>query len=269
MSQGVLLPSSNPSPETVVVVGELPETTSTPGPRGLWLGVGLAVALLATSGVARGWQSSRVDQILRDGRKPPFALKDIPKELGPWKGEDQEVDEQIIRITGSTDSIFRSYQNQNTGQRVNILVLFGPSVAMYGHIPEVCYPATGYAPVRAARSHDVQSPTSTASWPFRQLVYAKGEGGQTEIQDVYYTWRAAGKWTPNIGGHRELERIPSMFKVQVARRLRGESELDLLQEDNPCDDTLALLMADIDRRIAAAEPAQATPPAVAARSVQN
>lgn len=260
MSQGVLVPSSGPNPETVVVMGEAPETASASGPRGLWLGVGLAVVLLAASGVARGWQSSRVDQILRDGRKPPFALKDIPKELGPWKGEDQEVDEQIIRITGSTDSIFRSYQNQNTGQRVNILVLFGPSVAMFGHIPEVCYPATGYAPVRAARSHEVKSATGEVSWPFRQLVYTKGEGGQTEIQDVYYTWRHSGRWSPNIGGHRELERIPSMFKVQVARRLRGASELDLLLQDNPCDDTLALLMADIDRRIAAAE---------AARSAQN
>lgn len=262
MSPGVLPAQIAPQPEPIMIVADTPKPRS----RGLWVGVGLAVAVLAASGAARGWQSSRVDQALREGRKPPFALKDIPLELGPWKGQDQVVDEQVIRITGSTDSIFRSYQNQNTGQRVSLLVLFGPSVAMYGHIPEVCYPSSGFVPLREGRPHVVRSAATGASWPFRNLVYAKGEGGQTEIQDVYYTWKQSGRWSPNIGGYRELERIPSMFKVQAARRLRGASEVELLKADNPCDDSLALLMDEIDRRIAAAEsaaiesPSAATPP---------
>ena len=234
-------------------------SVASPRSSRLWLRVGLAVAILAISGVARGWQSSRVDQILREGRKSPFVLKEIPMQIGPWQGEDQEVDEQIIRITGSTDSIFRSYQNQNTGQRVSVLVLFGPSTAMSGHVPEVCYPSSGYGMVRNATTRIVKADDAKAgaSWPFRELVYAKGEGGQVDMQDVLYTWRHDGKWNPNLGGYKQLERLPSLFKVQIARRVRNEAELDLLKTDNPCVDSLVLLMTEIDRRIAEAEKANA------------
>ncbi len=252
-------PTHAADPETMVIPPEAPAARA----RGVWVQVALAVAVLAASGAARGWQSSRVDQVLREGRKSPFALKDIPMQLGPWVGQDEPVDEQIVRITGSTDSIFRSYQNQNTGQRVHVLVLFGPSVAMFGHIPEVCYPASGFDMVRDPKMHTVQSPSTGASWPFRELVYTKGEGGQSELQHVYYTWRQSNRWNPNIGGHRELERIPSLFKVQAARRLRSVAELDLLKNDNPNDASLALLMDEIDRRIAAAQSPQPGPAAVA------
>lgn len=266
MSHDVIPPAATLPVEVVdpgVVNPETPQSASRSS-RGLWLRVGLAVMVLSASAAARTWQASRVDQILREGRKPPFALKDLPMELGPWKGFDDVVDNQIIRITGSTDSIFRTYQHQFTGQKVGLLVLFGPCTAMYGHTPEVCYPATGYSPVRPARSREIKA--GAQAWPFRELVYTKGEGGQTDIQEVFYTWRYSGKWNPNPRTYREYERIPSMFKVQAARRLASGGELKLLEQDNPCEDTLALLMAEIDRRIALAEKsgsssAEATPPA--------
>lgn len=256
MSRGLLAPETVGTVEPVAVIeAEAPSSASAtraPG-RGLWLKVGLAVALLSASAAGRAWQSSRVDQVLRAGRKPPFALKDLPMQMGPWMGRDEFVDEQVIRTTGSTDSIFRSYQNQVTGQRVSLLVLFGPCTEMYGHTPEVCYPATGYTQVKDAIPRVVESGGS--SWPFRELVYAKGEGGQAEVQDVFYTWRYSGKWTPKPSTYQEFERMPSMFKVQAARRIVNAKELDLLDVGNPCEASLALLMAEIDRRIAEAEAA--------------
>lgn len=265
MSQGALIPDASPPVETVEP--DPPQAAKARLSRGgLWLRVGLAVAILSASAVARTWQAGRVDQILREGRKPPFTLKELPMEIGSWKGYDDVVDEQIIRITGSTDSIFRSYQHQVTGQRVAVLVLFGPCTAMYGHTPEVCYPATGYSQLRDTRSRNVKSVDGGTSWPFRELTYTKGEGGQTEIQDVFYTWRYSGRWTPDPSTYREYERIPSMFKVQAARRVLHEKELDLLDVDNPCEDILALMMAQIDQRIAEAE-APASAPATAAVSL--
>src|SRR4051812_23525659 len=80
MSQGVLPAQSDAGPEPFQIAVDKP-TPSGSSSRGLWIGVGLAVAVLAASGVARGWQASRVDQVLREGRKPPFALKDIPMQL--------------------------------------------------------------------------------------------------------------------------------------------------------------------------------------------
>src|SRR4051812_44763452 len=67
---------------------------------GLWARVGLAVALLAASAAGRAWQSRRVDQMLRDGRVAPFALKVLPKAFGPWVGDDEALDPAIARATG-------------------------------------------------------------------------------------------------------------------------------------------------------------------------
>lgn len=245
MSQGVLLPETRS-----LATADAAQVPAVASGRGLWPRVALAVVLLAASAGGRAWQASRVDQMLREGRKPPFALKDLPMTLGPWRGQDEVVDEQIIRTTGSTDSIFRTYQHQVTGQCVSLLVLFGPSTEMYGHTPEVCFPSSGYQELKGPRSRVVRSGRS--SWPFRELVYTKGEGGQTDIQEVYYTWRSSGRWSPDPGGYKTLERIPSLFKVQAGRRFFGAGEVDLRDVGNPCEDSLALMMAEIDRRIAEA-----------------
>ena len=218
---------------------------------GLWVRVGLAVLLLTASAAGRSWQAMRVDQQLRDGRKPPFALNDLPMTMGPWEGHDDVVDEQIIRITGSTDSIFRTYQHQVTGQRVGLLVLFGPAIMMYGHTPERCYPSAGFDQLSGPRARTVEA--DGKSWPFRELVYAKGEGGQSEVQEVYYSWKYSGKWTPNPATHKEFRRIPGMFKVQAVRGIRNEKELEMLDDGNPCEALLAQLMPDLEGRIAAAK----------------
>jgi hypothetical protein len=239
---------------------------------GLWVRVGLAVMLLGASAAGRAWQSRRVDQMLRDGRVSPFPLKDLPKSFGPWVGDDEALDPAIARATGSTDSLSRVYQNKITGQRLSLIVLFGPSTEMYIHSPENCYPTAGYEKVSGPKFRMVppnpdakpEDPASKGVWPFHELIYLKGEGGQTEEQEVYYTWRYSGAWTPALTTQKGFERIPGMFKVHVSRRIR-ETELDHLNIGNPCVRFLSQLMPEIDRRIAASRAHRPAPaPAVAA-----
>ena len=59
--------------------------------------------------------------------------------------------------------------------------------------------------------------------PFRSLVYAKGEGGPADLQEVYYSWWYNGRWTPDVGKQKQFERIPSMYKVHLARRVDGRA----------------------------------------------
>lgn len=218
-----------------------------PGAVGLWARVGLAVALLAASAGARAWQAGRVDHMLREGRKSPFALADIPTTLGSWTGRDDAMDPIIARATGSTDRIVRVYQNAVTGQRVSVIVLFGPSSEMFIHSPENCYPRAGYTRIGAPLRRDLA--VGEWRWPFREVVYMKGEGGQADQQDVYFSWRYSGRWTPGLANPKEFERIPGMFKVQVSRPVQ-DAEIDLLDVGNPCEAFLAQLMPEIERRLA-------------------
>ena len=223
---------------------------------GLWARVGLAVALLAASAAGRAWQGRRVDQRLRDGRIAPFAVAELPKTLGPWVGIDITMDPIIARATGSTEQVQRSYQNTITGQKVEMIFLFGPSTEMFIHAPDVCYPAAGYERIAGPVPHQIAAPGDAPRWPFQELIYAKGEGGAADQQEVYFSWRYAGEWSPGMLTRKASERIPGMFKVQVARPIR-DRELAVRGIGNPCEAFLAYLMPEIDRRIAQGQAAHA------------
>jgi hypothetical protein len=251
MSFGLELPAET-APE--LTSDELPA----PAPKrglagfGLWARVGLAVALLAASAAGRAWQARRVDQVMRDGRISPFPLAEIPMTLGSWVGKDAPLDPQIVRATGSAAHIQRVYQNTITGQRIELVFLYGPSSEMFIHAPDTCYPASGYEHVAGPINHDITS-GDVGHWPFFEVVYRKGEGSTVDQQEVYYSWRhfdalGSNAWSPGMITQKRSERMPGMFKVQVARSIK-DRELNVRDVGNPCEAFLAQLMPEIERRV--------------------
>jgi hypothetical protein len=217
-----------------------------PRPLGVWARVVLGCALLAGSGALRYWQQARIEKGLKDGKVSPVPLEGLPKTLGDWEGRDEELDPQIARLTGSTDHVFRTYVDGRTGVALDVIVLYGPAVEMKLHAPEQCYPAAGYETAEGPDYRAIE--TERGDIPFCSLVFTKGEGGQAERQEVYYTWRYGGRWTPHRGAHKEMERTPSMYKVHLARRL---TEREARDAGGPCEDFLKLLLPAMERLIGA------------------
>ena len=71
---------------------------------------------------------------------PPSGWPICPRPWATGSAMPEAMDPAIARATGSTDSIFRSYQHRITGQQISVIVLFGPSIEMYVHSPDNCYP---------------------------------------------------------------------------------------------------------------------------------
>lgn len=216
--------------------------------RGLWSRVFLVFGLIILSGILRAEQMRRVEKILEEGRHSPFPLKEIPLELGNWKGESAELDPRIAAGTGSVDYIFRHYVNQLTGTGIDVIVLYGPSTDMFIHSPERCYPAAGYGLAAGPESQMIPSGEGVEV-PFRSLVYTKGLEGRSERQEVYFSWRYRNRWSPDVGSHKEFERIPGMYKVHLARSVTGQERRDV---DNPCRQLLLELLPEIEKRSAEA-----------------
>lgn len=216
----------------------------------LWLQVGLAVVLLGVSAGARAWQSHRVDEVLREGRVAPFPLKSLPYTIANWDGVDIKVDPEIVRITGATDIVSRTYSNKTTGQRVTLLFLFGPSTGVANHSPEICYPSTGFRLLNGPEFKSVTAEEKKGTWPFFASAYSRGEGGSADTREVFWTWRYDGRWTPTLLAAKGFERIPGMFKVHVDRPIRTAAEMEQLDVGNPCKEFLGVLMPVIDRMIA-------------------
>lgn len=220
----------------------------------MFVRAGLVLMLLAGSGVVRMWQVRRVDAALAAGRESPFPLATVPQKFGDWTGVTTELDPRIVEATGSTDHITRRYVDSRTGVAIDVIILYGPTSNIFIHTPELCYPKAGYAERGESYARDIRIPGGTA--PFRSLEYTKGETGQLEYQEVYYSWRYNGRWSPAVGNLKQSERIPGMYKVQLARRV-GPYESRTI--DNPCERLLEQLLPDLESRITG----QSAPPAPA------
>jgi EpsI family protein len=216
-----------------------------------WARVGLACLLLAASGGVRWLQVRRVESVLRDARNSPFPLRELPMTLGSWRGEEAALDPKIVRGTGATDLVTRRYVDRQTGATIDAIVLYGPSTEVYIHMPENCYPAAGFEQVGAADDRTVKA--GPLEVPVRALVYTKGEGGQGGLQEVYYSWRYSGHWSPVLGAHKKFERIPGMYKVHLSRPVTERERRDI---GNPCESFLEALIPEIERRLA--EPGRPT-----------
>ncbi len=200
-----------------------------------------ACVLLVASGVARGWQARRIENALETGRRVArLDLETVPNTLGPWRGEAFRIDEQIARGTGADQIVTRRYVNENTGAVVELILLYGPAGEMFIHSPEICYPSAGYELVAGPDLKEVDTV------PFRALAYRKGEGVSSDLQEVYYSWRHGGRWSPEVGIRKRFERIPSMYKVHVARKATARERRDI---GNPCESFLTFLMPELRNRL--------------------
>jgi EpsI family protein len=236
------------------IVATAPPTPAAPGvAAGTWGRVALVCALLAASGGVRWTQARRFRALSKASRESPFPLAGLPLAIGPWQGEPVELDEPIARATGATDHMVRRYVNRDTGVRLDLIVLYGPASTVFIHRPETCYPSAGFELAEAPTERTVQAGTLRA--PFRALVYTRGEGGQAERQEVYYAWRYNGRWTPDVGTFKQLERIPGMYKVHLARNVTEHEKRDV---GNPCEAFLRAFLPALEARVRQA-PARPSP----------
>ncbi len=233
-------PSTTPAPANAPRPRVVPRTST----AGIWARVVVVCAVLAGSAYVRWNQAERIKAGLIQGRQAPsFNLSEVPSVLGPWKGIETKLDPTIARATGANQIVTRRYVNQDTGSTIDMILLYGPAVEMYVHAPEVCYPAAGYAQVAGPDLRPIPSgPSKTA--PFKSLVYSKGEGGPGELQEVYYSWWYHGGWSPDVGKQKHFERIPSMYKVHLARRVTAGEKRDV---GNPCESFLNELLPVMER----------------------
>lgn len=212
--------------------------------------------MLLAAGGARLWRAKQIGDYITKGRVSPFSLKTLPERLGPWHGRDEVLDPLIANGAGATDYLTRVYVDERTGTKIDLLLLYGAASAMHFHAPELCYPKAGYAQAEGPIGRTVVYDDGRKA-RFSSLIFTRGEGGTTERQVVYYSWRYGQAWTPAGLGPRMSERTPGMFKLQLGRiaapreNLRTDDAIADESDADPCESFLKLLLPEIERRIAA------------------
>jgi len=182
-------------------------------------------------------------------------LADLPLALGPWRAEsgaesEATLEPEIARIAGCDDHIIRCYVNEQTGVKVVALVLSGRPELLSQHTPEYCFPATGYRLVGEPSMHMVHfGPKSAQFW---EALYVRGRKGAVERQVVQFSFRHAGRWSPDSAETSYAFRTsPNMLKVQIQRLA---SEPEWLGEGDPGAEFLSHLLPEIESRIVGGGP---------------
>jgi hypothetical protein len=219
-----------------------------------------ACVMLGLSGAVRYWRDLQFQSIQSQGKDSPFPLKDIPNVLGSWRaleGTEAVLDPEIARVAGSTDHVIRTYADDKTGERITVLVLYGPADAVWGHTPDVCYPASGFKTLIPPRETQIPLEDSSRSVTFREGLFGKPQGEGNEFHEVYYSFLNAGEWRPDMADRwKRFRYFPGMFKIQIERRVKSVG-----LENSPSPSLLASLVKEIERRSNPAE--AASPEAVA------
>ncbi|HMB05254.1 MAG TPA: exosortase-associated EpsI family protein [Isosphaeraceae bacterium] len=219
-----------------------------PAPRSVLGWTVLVSLLLGTSGAVRGWQDRRYGAYLDQEVHAPFSLKDLPTTLGDWQvrdGGEKTLDPRILQIAGASTYLLRTYADKTTGVTLAVLVLFGRADLIFGHTPDICYPAAGYVPVGEPLDCPIAlGPGATAS--FRSAVYLKPDGSNRYREEVYHGFLYQGRWIPDASAiQKEFRRDPKMFKVQVQRWI-APSERRV--SNNPTEQFLRLFLPEFERK---------------------
>jgi hypothetical protein len=107
-----------------------------------WL---IAVLSLLLTGAFYRSEARRLESISSKIGKLPLPLKELPRDIGDWKGNDIAIPELVQKAADNDDFVCRLYVNKLTGQWARIYVGFsGRPRTMIGHTPTICYVSAGW-----------------------------------------------------------------------------------------------------------------------------
>jgi hypothetical protein len=157
------------------------------------------------------------------------------------------LDPEIAQIAGSSDHVIRTYVNEKSGERAVVMVIYGLAYLVWPHTPDACFPAAGFKSVPPARDVDIRTPQADTTAQFRVQTFVKNRAGQSDYQEVYYSFFNAGRWGLDMEKNWKTFRYhPGMFKVQVQRQIFAGGRT----EEGSTDQLLGSLVQEIESRSA-------------------
>lgn len=217
-----------------------------------WVWMAVTCLLLGISGGVRFWREWTFSALAEESAACPFALSDLPRELGTWQAKDNaeiQLDPEVARFAGASDHIMRDYHDQKTGELASVMALYGLGTMVYLHSPEVCYPAAGYQLFMGPVDRTIEVPGLSGPLRYRWAVYRKQVGGLSRYEEVYHAFLHHGDWVTDASDRwKTFRHYPGLFKIQVARIVSALPE----DSQGPCLSLLGEMARQIQDRLATA-----------------
>ncbi len=214
-----------------------------------WKWMAVTCTILAISAGGRFWRDWQFATHFDEESKCQFALSEIPEVMSGWSmipGSEEQLDPEIARIAGSSDHLIRRYKQLKSGETATVLILYGLAPRVFGHTPEACYPAAGFARERPTTDHKLTIPGSEKTAAYSAGLYSK----KGEYSQVVYSFRHADEWIPDAGNRwKKFRSHPGMLKIQIERHVKAAA-IEAAIESSPSVELLGDLMQEVETRLA-------------------
>ncbi len=185
----------------------------------------IAVVILV-AGFAHGFWTNRW------GDNPDLAfavehLPAIPHRIGDWVGTDREPDETAraqFKVAGLRVAVIRDYENEKTGERLQIMAVCGPPGPLTTHTPETCYTGGGFRQMGPPRITAVPvSPAPDApTVPFFEADFRKTDVSAPIGLKIYWAWRGSEpgmNWKVASNPRMAFASSRAVYKLYVIRNM--------------------------------------------------
>ncbi|MBX9789743.1 MAG: EpsI family protein [Pirellulales bacterium] len=186
----------------------------------LLLGVTLIALTTVATGVVTGTLGNRW-QRPHDLGAAAKSLDLIAKtsEVGPWKLKDSSrLSPEIVKLLHTSGDVSCKYQNDQTGDIVELVVLVGETGPLSTHSPEVCYSSRDYQVVSEPTSQQVEARGVPANFLSMTL---SSDGFDGSLLRVWYAWHNGQQWFAPRNARISLRAEPFLYKIQISTYLTG------------------------------------------------
>jgi Protein of unknown function (DUF3485) len=187
----------------------------------------LAVAALVILG--DGYVSGRWGGRWEPNDAPAVAaekIKQLPPTIGDWQGgEDQQLDDKVVRLAGFSGYVARQYTNRS-GVQVNLLLACGRPGPLAVHTPEVCYGGQGYSVAGDPPDHyKPDQPEGAPPAEFWKVTFTHDRRNpDAEKLRVLWSWNRKGVWGAPASPRWTFAGAPVLYKVYVSQPYNNDAE---------------------------------------------
>jgi hypothetical protein len=176
------------------------------------------------------------------------AIRNLPATFGPWRSVPAEpVSENALRILQCRAHASLSFVNDETGERVSVVLMAGTAGPMLAHTPKACYESGSFEIVEAARAESISSSGGQTD-AFEKVTFRPKSGGPA-WQRMYHAWRKSqGRWEAPRNPRLALGGEPMLYKLQLATNVAEKSADDTTSSD-ACRRLLEALIPVLDRML--------------------
>jgi len=162
---------------------------------------------------------------LRWGLRPDMKaaadlLERIPDRCGDWQMESsQTMSEGTVKMLRCAGYISRRYVNQESGEGVNVNIVFGLPGPISEHTPEVCVPSRNFMQLGIRERTSIERPkNSTAGAPSDEFWFVDFQNNNVSSQRVrtYWAWSTGDRWSAPDGVKSTFAGSRQLYKIQLS-----------------------------------------------------